>query len=1294
MPQFTITVLRPEVAVSTTQTGPSVTINETPVEITTNTSTIAVTTAPQVVSINTNATTIQTTTLDEAFKGEWANLVVYHRGDLVRYEQGVYVYIDTAPRTTAAPDVATDYWVLLFSESGLTGDQVVGINRAINLTTWNSETEYSVGDIVFLRQDYEFDPGTTVPYYTMYRLYHVSGSININPFTHSAPPTYVDNVPAFNVDSAWQNLSGVRSINGFSGDVSLQEILDASSLALNTTTFSQGSVGNPGSFEAHANDIYLYGDNVYIGQSTSVNPVGFLLSNAGGSGVVMIDPNDGVLKFSNDLTNYYALPTSTSDIAEGTNLYYTNGRFNTQLATKSTSDLAEGTQLYYTDGRFDARLATKTTTNLTEGTNLYYTTARANTDFDSRLTTKTTANLAEGTNLYYTTTRANTDFDTRLGTKSTTNLAEGTNLYYTSIRANSDFDSRLATKSTSNLSEGTNLYYTSIRANGDFDTRLAVKSTSNLAEGTNQYYTNARARGAVSGSTGITYNNTTGTIAIDDAVVATRAYVGTQIANLVDSSPSTLDTLNELAAALGDDPNFATTVSTNLGNKLNTADFTTTANSWLATKSTTNLSEGINLYYTDGRVAAKVATYNYAPISYVDSEISTISLTPGPKGDTGATGPTGAKGDKGDTGATGPTGSTGPQGIQGINGDTGATGPQGIQGVKGDTGATGPQGIQGIKGDTGLTGPTGPTGATGPTGPTGATGPQGPKGDTGATGSFSGSSTTDLAEGTNLYFTTARARAAFSAGTNITITNGVITASGGGTSYTDANARSAISLTTGSQTSPTPSEILSYNSTTGVFTLRPTTASQVQNLVNTVDLAQDTISKDVYVKSIRDATRVKGAFESTRNDSYVFPAPTSSQSSGNNGFDVASSGPDAAGPLGYTAGFSITHYYGDTSAGTSVSPSFTTRTANGTNSSPNAIPSAAVMGSYNFSGNSGTDFASAVATLNGGGGRNVLHPLQFQGYANQAFAESTISLATTATTQQNLTIAAVVSAGSGVFTNTSGDVRQYDVVRVTGTLTGTMTFPGYASGNLYYVTVGANPTTTFTLAAAHDGTPITTGAGTTTGLTFVRHRSLITFATQTNSPFGPGGLLTVAGLTPAGYNGNFRVVYGTTTQVGYGNYQTGTTQTVAGSVSQYNVTAGGAGFRVRGFPSSVPYNTSNRINFIDANATSSTYRSDLFTWQGATSTFNYMQISAGGATFNTGGIVIKDLAGTSTYLTVDINKAAFAMPVGLPVKTAAQWRAITGAAGYMVSVSDNQGKLAYWNTTTATWLYVATDVAV
>ena len=44
----------------------------------------------------------------------------------------------------------------------------------------------------------------------------------------------------------------------------------------------------------------------------------------------------------------------------------------------------------------------------------------------------------------------------------------------------------------------------------------------------------------------------------------TDTAIATAVSNLVDSSPSVLDTLNELSAALNDDPNFSTTVATAL----------------------------------------------------------------------------------------------------------------------------------------------------------------------------------------------------------------------------------------------------------------------------------------------------------------------------------------------------------------------------------------------------------------------------------------------------------------------------------------------------------------------------------------------------------------------------------------------------------------------------------------------------------------------------------------------------------------------------------------------------------
>ena len=79
--------------------------------------------------------------------------------------------------------------------------------------------------------------------------------------------------------------------------------------------------------------------------------------------------------------------------------------------------------------------------------------------------------------------------------------------------------------------------------------------------------------------------------------LATTAYVTTAIANLADSAPSTLNTLNELAAALGDDANFSTTVTNSIAGKLPLAGGTLTGNltvPYLATTSYIDLNNSGN----------------------------------------------------------------------------------------------------------------------------------------------------------------------------------------------------------------------------------------------------------------------------------------------------------------------------------------------------------------------------------------------------------------------------------------------------------------------------------------------------------------------------------------------------------------------------------------------------------------------------------------------------------------------------------------------------------------------------
>ena len=67
----------------------------------------------------------------------------------------------------------------------------------------------------------------------------------------------------------------------------------------------------------------------------------------------------------------------------------------------------------------------------------------------------------------------------------------------------------------------------------------------------------------------------TGTGSVSKALADAKSYADTKVAAVLDSAPETLNTLNELAAALGDDPNFATTIANQIGGKAPTSHAST-----------------------------------------------------------------------------------------------------------------------------------------------------------------------------------------------------------------------------------------------------------------------------------------------------------------------------------------------------------------------------------------------------------------------------------------------------------------------------------------------------------------------------------------------------------------------------------------------------------------------------------------------------------------------------------------------------------------------------------------------
>lgn len=83
-------------------------------------------------------------------------------------------------------------------------------------------------------------------------------------------------------------------------------------------------------------------------------------------------------------------------------------------------------------------------------------------------------------------------------------------------------------------------------------------------------------------------------------------------------------------------------------------------------------------------------------------------------------------------------------------------------------------------------------------------------------------------------------------------------------------------------------------------------------------------------------------------------------------------------------------------------------------------------------------------------------------------------------------------------------------------------------------------------------------------------------------------------------------------------------------------------------------------------------------------------------TFNSDTISLSN-SSNSVYLTLNSSNATFTKPVGFPVKTAAQWNAITGSIGQQVCVSDSPsvgGRMAFWDATNSRWAYISDNSAV
>ena len=127
---------------------------------------------------------------------------------------------------------------------------------------------------------------------------------------------------------------------------------------------------------------YSEGDVLFVGATgglTSTKPTGE--SN--------VTQNIGIVNKSHASSGSITIYGSgrgaaTPNLNDG-NIFIGNSSNQSTTASLTTGIVPEGSNLYYTDARFDVRLAAKSTSDLSEGSNLYHTSTRVNSLIDTRV---------------------------------------------------------------------------------------------------------------------------------------------------------------------------------------------------------------------------------------------------------------------------------------------------------------------------------------------------------------------------------------------------------------------------------------------------------------------------------------------------------------------------------------------------------------------------------------------------------------------------------------------------------------------------------------------------------------------------------------------------------------------------------------------------------------------------------------------------------------------------------------------------------------------------------------------
>jgi hypothetical protein len=268
-------------------------------------------------------------------------------------------------------------------------------------------------------------------------------------------------------------------------------------------------------------------------------------------------------------------PILSTNVLEGTNLYFTNARARTAgdgyFDVYGSAAQALNSANSHTVSKFQEAISTAATDATTKSANAV-TAAGQITDqkINTAINLITTSDIEEGTNLYFTTNRVSAIVDP---------LITSTRGYVDSSLANFVVPSPIT--STTQLPEGTNLYFTNARAvtatNAARTASLnaALSAVDDLRTEISSAYIPVSDRNMLNGVAGLDASALI-PLSLIPSSIARTSDISAAIANVVNAAPASFDTLKEIADYIASDQTGASTLTTLVGTKLSSALAATT----------------------------------------------------------------------------------------------------------------------------------------------------------------------------------------------------------------------------------------------------------------------------------------------------------------------------------------------------------------------------------------------------------------------------------------------------------------------------------------------------------------------------------------------------------------------------------------------------------------------------------------------------------------------------------------------------------------------------------------------